>query len=83
MIAEYAAGVGPWKHIIMQSRGGPLNYLSQARGAGLFVHAYTFRADDIAPYAESFEAELEQVFNLGIDGVFTDHPAEALAIRDE
>lgn len=83
MIAEYADGVGPWKHIIMQSRGGPLNYLSQARGAGLFVHAYTFRADDIAPYAESFEAELEQVFNLGIDGVFTDHPAEALAIRDE
>lgn len=82
LIAEYADGVGPWKQIVMQSRGGPLNYISQAREAGLFVHAYTFRADDVAPYAESFEAELEQAFNIGIDGVFTDHPAEALAVRD-
>lgn len=82
MIAEYADGVGPWKQIVMQARGGPLDYMSQARSAGLFVHAYTFRADEVAPYAESFEAELEQAFNIGMDGVFTDHPAEALAIRD-
>jgi len=81
-IAAYADGVGPWKNIVMLSRGGPLNYMEQARGAGLFVHPYTYRADDIAESAESFEAELEQAFLLGVDGVFTDHPGIALAIRD-
>ncbi len=81
-IATYAAGIGPWKEIMVQFRGGPQAYVDLAHSAGLEVHPYTYRADDVAPGFETFEGELTATFGLGVDAIFTDHPGKALAVRD-
>jgi len=47
----------------------------RAHALGLLVHPYTFRADDLPEYAESFEHLLHLFFSdLGVDGIFTDFP---------
>lgn len=52
-----------------------------AHEAGLAVHPYTFRADDIPAGFASF-AELVRYFavDIGVDGVFTDFPDQVLQI---
>jgi glycerophosphoryl diester phosphodiesterase len=53
--------------------------LAAAHAAGLQVHAYTVRAEDDyrvldgAGQLVEAEAEIGQLFELGVDGVFTDH----------
>ena len=81
-IAAYADGIGPWKQVVMQFSGGPKAYLQLAHEAGLVVHTYTYRDDVVAPGYETIEDELSAAFALGVDGVFTDFPDTALAIRD-
>lgn len=81
-IAAYADGVGPWKQIVLGYREGPSAFISIAHENGLLVHAYTYRADDLGPGYESFEDEIADALDMGLDGLFTDHPAEALAVRD-
>ncbi|MBD2047772.1 glycerophosphodiester phosphodiesterase [Coleofasciculus sp. FACHB-64] len=63
----------------------PTSLISDAHAAGLLVHAYTFRSEDffLAPdYNGNPELEYEQFFKLGIDGVFTDFPDTAVAVRN-
>jgi glycerophosphoryl diester phosphodiesterase len=56
--------------------------LAAARQRHLFVHAWTFRADDVpAPFAGA-TSELATYFRLGVDGVFVDHPDVALTARE-
>lgn len=81
-IAAFADGIGPWKQVVMQFEGGPEAYMALARNAGLLVHPYTYRADQVAEGYDSFEDELNTAFALGVDGIFTDHPGEALVVRD-
>ena len=53
-----------------------------AHDAGLRVHAYTFRRDDLPLYARTLEELLELFFTeVGVDGVF-DHPDIAVRVRD-
>lgn len=53
------------------------------RDAGLAIHAYTLRRDAPGAFRGDFEALLEFLFHdVGIDGVFTDHPDIALRVRD-
>lgn len=74
-IAAYADGVGAAKAIALS--GSP--FITTAHDAGLFVHAWTFRADAAPP--EGFGAELTRAFELGVDGVFTDFPDSGGALR--
>lgn len=63
----------------------PTSLISDAHAAGLLVHAYTFRSEDffLAPdYNGNPELEYEQFFKLGIDGVFSDFPDTAVAVRN-
>lgn len=63
----------------------PTSLINDAHAAGLLVHAYTFRSDDffLAPdYNGNPEAEYEQFFKLGLDGVFSDFPDTAVAVRN-
>lgn len=79
-IAEYVDGIGPRiQHIItgVNEEGRPeiTNLVKDAHAAGLVVHPYTFRRDELPDYATSFE----QCVNLfceeaQIDGFFTDFP---------
>ena len=70
--ANYANGVGVWYKAVTRE------FISNAQQAGLKVHAYTFRADDLGDY-ENFDALLDFGFNeLNVDGIFTDHPDKAV-----
>ncbi|HVS12862.1 MAG TPA: glycerophosphodiester phosphodiesterase family protein [Thermoanaerobaculia bacterium] len=68
---RFADGVGPHKGLLLEDP----TLVGRAHTAGLVVHPYTFRADDVGPGFASFEAELERYLGeLGVDGVFTDFP---------
>jgi glycerophosphoryl diester phosphodiesterase len=98
-IARYADGAGPSKdYIVPRDANGcslaPTTFVRDAHRAGLQVHPYTFRAENsflpcelrsssIATRHGDLEAEVRQFFDLGVDGVFVDHPDYAVDARDE
>jgi glycerophosphoryl diester phosphodiesterase len=90
-IARYAWGIGPNKAML-----GDGALVRDAHGAGLRVHAWTFRAenqflaagfvrgDDPAGHGD-LAGEIMAALRLGIDGFFTDFPqigAQAIGPRD-
>lgn len=84
-IATVAEGIGPWiGHLVSTAEvdGQPVStgLVSAAHEAGLVVHPYTFRAEQLAPGFESL-GEMVSWFvdTLAIDGLFTDFPDRALA----
>jgi glycerophosphoryl diester phosphodiesterase len=96
-IAGYADGVGPSKdYIVPRDAGGgslaPTSFVRDAHAAGLVVHPYTFRNENVflplelrssadpAAYGDAL-AEYEQFFELGVDGLFSDNPDTALEAR--
>ena len=96
-IAGYADGVGPSKDYLvpLDAEGRslpPTRFVRRAHRAGLVVHPYTFRREnaflplelrsgsDPAAYGH-IAAEYEQFFELGVDGVFSDHPETAVRAR--
>jgi glycerophosphoryl diester phosphodiesterase len=97
-IAGYADGVGPSKdYIVPRDANGcslpPTTFVDDAHAAGLVVHPYTFRVENMflpcelrssADPAEhgDLAAEVRQFFDLGVDGLFTDNPDIAVAVRD-
>lgn len=50
---------------------------------GLFVHAWTFRDDQVGLGYDDAESEIEAYFEAGVDGVFTDFPETGIAAREE
>lgn len=81
-IGNYADGLGVNKRMLMTPESRDRGLLSAARARGLFVHAWTFRADEVpAPFADG-SSELAHYFGLGVDGVFADHPDLAVAVRE-
>jgi glycerophosphoryl diester phosphodiesterase len=98
-VARYADGVGPSKdYIVPRDAAGcslaPTTFVRDAHRAGLVVHPYTFRAENQFLPCElrspgpttrhgDLEAEVRQFFELGVDGVFVDHPDYAVDARDD
>ena len=84
-IAATADGIGPWIGHLMRMAGidgRPVStgLVSAAHDAGLNVHPYTFRADQLAPGFDSLEEMIRWfVDELAIDGLFTDFPDRAIA----
>lgn len=53
--------------------------VTQAQQIGLFLHAYTLRADQLPfPIASVAEAVRILTEEAGLDGVFTDHPDQVI-----
>ena len=79
-VAGFATGIGPAKTMLERQP----ELIGWAHDAGLTVHPYTFRADQVPDRYESHEAELRRyLFDLGVDGVFTDFPDRARAVVDQ
>jgi glycerophosphoryl diester phosphodiesterase len=85
-MAGIVDAIGPWLNQLYSADGGagrpiPGDLADRAHEAGLLVHPYTFRADDLPAGFATFD-ELVRFFasDVGIDGLFTDFPDRARAI---
>jgi glycerophosphoryl diester phosphodiesterase len=87
-IASYAAGVGlPFATLIapelVDGRAVPTPLTGRLRDAGLVVHPYTMRRDVAPDGPVDYVAALRfLIHELEVDGLFCDHPDDALAVRD-
>lgn len=88
-LSTIIAGIGPAKGYIIPTnnfgeRLKPTSLVADAHAAGLQVHPYTFRKEEIflpATYKGNTEAEYLEFFEQGVDGVFTDFPDLAFSAR--
>ena len=75
-LAETADAIGPSLMQLYRLEDGEpkaTSLCSDAHEAGLDVHPYTFRKDELPPGFESFTDLIEFALNsLGVDGLFTD-----------
>ncbi len=83
-IARYATVIGPSLRLICRATGGsapvPTTLVADAHAAGLAVHPYTLRYDDLPTGIAGFDAALDLLLlQQGVDGIFTDFPD--LAVR--
>lgn len=81
-LQSYADGIGPWKEQwFSQSQVQRQAFLSAH--SPLKVHPYTFRAEKsfLPPGVSDLTSELQQVYQQGVDGVFTDFTAIAVQRR--
>ncbi len=89
-VADYAQGIGVYKRLIVPVGDdgrlqSPTTLIEDAHRVGLAVHAWTFRRENhflALDYESDEQAEYEQFYRLGVDGVFSDFPDTALAVRD-
>lgn len=80
-IAGYADGIGPNKRLILPATP---SLVDDAHHAGLVVLVWTFRSDPpflAAEYGGDPVREYERFFALGVDGVFSDFPGDAVRAR--
>jgi glycerophosphoryl diester phosphodiesterase len=91
-IAAYADGIGPEMTQVLEPDGAPTGLVPAAHEAGLQVHVWTLRKENAFlpsplrrgddPAATGDYAALWRLLaEAGVDGVFTDNPAQAVAAR--
>ncbi len=84
-VAKYADGVGVWiPHVVQWPNAGAKPALTtlvrDAHAAGLKVHVYTLRRDQLPQNAPDFAAVHAALLQAGVDGVFSDFPDESRAL---
>lgn len=85
-IADSADAIGPHIGHLFTQRADSVpvstGLVAMAHDAGLAVHPYTFRADELPAGFSSFEDLVSFcVIELGIDGLFTDFPDRVVELR--
>jgi len=96
-VAAYADGIGPEKTLVIprgpdMRLAAPTRLVADAHAAGLKVHPWTFRAENYFLPADHRQgedprahgdlgAEIRTYLAAGVDGVFSDFTAEAVAAR--
>jgi len=96
-IAGYADAIGPYKLLIEPRDAAgqaeaPTSLVKDAHAAGLLVHPWTFRSENIfLPAGDRIgedqaargnaAAEYARFLGYGVDGLFSDYPGEAVAAR--
>lgn len=74
-------GFGAAKSLLHDPEGRDSGFVAAAHARGLEVHAWTYRDDVLPNGVARVEDELDRAFALGVDAVFCDFPATALARR--
>jgi glycerophosphoryl diester phosphodiesterase len=91
-VAAVAHGIGVELALVLNPDGTPTGLVQAAHAAGLKVHAWTLRKENAflppdlrrgeAPAAAGdFAALWQRLAEAGVDGVFTDHPGDAVGLR--
>ena len=74
-LAQTVDGIGPPIGRVIDARGRATGFVAAAHAAGLVVHPYTFRVDQLPAFADSPDTALRILFDTaGIDGLFSDFP---------
>lgn len=74
-LAHLVDGIGPAIASILDKQGLVTSLVADAHRAGLKVHPYTLRSDDLPTFAPTPEALLQLLFDEAkVDGLFTDFP---------
>lgn len=82
-IVGFADGIGAMKWLLIKPDGTSSGVIEAAKENGLFVHAWTFRDDQVpAPLFDSAVNEIQGFLELGVDGFFTDFPDTGVRARD-
>lgn len=80
-LPEGIAGLGLNKELI-EIIDGRSKLIEEAHRRGLFVHAWTFRDDQLGGTGfDDGQAEIEAYLEAGVDGVFTDFPKTGVEAR--
>lgn len=95
MMAFYADGIGPNKNLVIPRNmlgnlGEPTSLVADAHAAGLAVHPWTFRRENyFLPLTQKsginplgigdLETEIRAFLAAGVDGIFSDNPAQVVA----
>ena len=69
-VRDFADGIGPSKSILLERP----DMVSRAHEAGLTVIPYTFRADDPGDFPSPAAEMVYFLYDLGVDGLFTNEP---------
>lgn len=74
--------VGPAIDSLLDNTGKLTEFGARLKSLGLPIHCYTFRSDQLPQWAENAQ-ELWKALSVkvGVDGVFTDFPDLAIALR--
>ncbi|XP_037970175.2 glycerophosphodiester phosphodiesterase GDPD6 [Plutella xylostella] len=93
-VGQYASAVGPEKSYVipLDAEGrllSPTSFVRDAHDAGLKVHPYTFRREDMflplqfrsGDAMGDMAGELRAFVDAGVDGLFTDQPDVAARLR--
>lgn len=77
-VATIADGIGPWGPQVLtfapDKAPVPTGLVEAAHAAGLAVHPYTLRADELPPGVSDLPALVRALQAAGVDGAFTDFP---------
>ncbi|MGP9421362.1 glycerophosphodiester phosphodiesterase [Ewingella sp. AOP8-B2-18] len=84
-IAEYADGIGPDYHMLVETDSTPDNVkltpmTAEAHASNMVVHPFTVRADDLPKYAKNVDSLYKILYQQAhVDGLFTDFPDKAVS----
>ena len=83
-LARDVNGIGPAIGSVIDAQGELTRLVADAHAAGLKVHPYTLRNDDLPAWAASPEALLDRLVTAAqADGVFTDFPDTVVHWRSQ
>lgn len=77
-VARYADGLGPAIVHLARAHEAGDDIVARAHALGLQVDTWTLRADDPGPFP-NVAAAAAFLTDIGVDGIFTDHPDQLVA----
>ena len=82
-VARFTDGIGPWLMQVVSVQDGEITDISDmvalAHRLGLFVYAYTLRADQLPLETATMQDAVHFLADqVRLDGVFTDHPDQVV-----
>ena len=82
-LPPFVNGIGADKALVLDKKGALTAFASAIKAAGLQLHVWTLRNDDVGRGYGSISSELEAYYEAGVDGVFADFPDTAIKVRDQ